>query len=158
VHASLIAFGNFFVHAQFDAPAIGRYAGLVARVSKAKPTTKSGSDRDASNAPPRENVEASGREGPAVTQTPNGVRLKIWAKPRASRSQVLGEKDGAIVVALAAPPVDGAANAELLDTLVRALRVPRQAVTLVGGATGRHKRVEVAGLTVEGVAALLNRS
>jgi uncharacterized protein len=94
----------------------------------------------------------------AVVATERGVRLKIWAKPRASRSAVLGEKDGAIVVSLAAPPVDGAANDELVATLARAFEVSRRAVTLLAGATGRHKRVEIEGVTPETVAALLNRS
>lgn len=93
----------------------------------------------------------------AVTATATGVCLTVWAKPRASRSQVLGEKDGAIVVALAAPPVDGAANAELIDTLARAFGVPRKAIRIAGGQNGRHKRVEIEGLDLAGVAAVLNR-
>jgi uncharacterized protein (TIGR00251 family) len=93
----------------------------------------------------------------AVVATPSGVRLSIFAKPRASRSRVLGEKDGAVVVALAAPPVEGAANEELVETLARTFGVPRRAVKLLAGLTGRHKRVEIEGLTPEKVAAFLNQ-
>jgi uncharacterized protein (TIGR00251 family) len=103
-------------------------------------------------------MHGSKDDDPAVLAIAGGVRLKIWAKPRASRSSVLGEKDGALVVALAAPPVDGAANEELLKLLARTFEVPRRAITLVSGQKGRHKRVEIAGLTLEGVAAAVNRS
>jgi uncharacterized protein len=94
----------------------------------------------------------------AVVATPNGVRLRVFAKPRASRSEVLGEKDGAVVVALAAPPVEGAANEELVATLARVFSVPRRSIKLLAGLTGRHKRVEIEGLTLQRVAVILNRS
>jgi uncharacterized protein (TIGR00251 family) len=71
-----------------------------------------------------------------------GVRVM----PRARRSAVDGERGGAILVRLAAPPVDGAANDALVTFLAGALGVPRRQVTIVSGGKSRHKRVEVAGL------------
>lgn len=69
--------------------------------------------------------------------------------PRASKAGIAGLRDGAILVRIAAAPVDGAANAELIETLARALDLPRRAVTLTAGATSRTKRVRVEGLSSE---------
>ena len=66
--------------------------------------------------------------------------------PRAGRSEVAGIRDGAILVRLAAAPVDGAANAELIDLFSRLLKVPKRDITIVGGEKSRSKRVRVAGL------------
>lgn len=74
------------------------------------------------------------------------VRLRVHVKPRASRSRVIGARDGALDVAVAAPPVDGKANTELLRTLSHQLGVGRQAVSIVSGMTGRNKLVSVQGV------------
>ena len=66
-------------------------------------------------------------------------------QPRASRSQVVGEIDGALKVKLAAPPVDGAANEELLRLLAKLVGVARGQVEIVTGARGRQKLVRVRG-------------
>ena len=57
-----------------------------------------------------------------------------------------------IEVALAAPPADGAANAELLEVLARALSLPKSALELTLGKSSKHKVVEVSGLGAEAVA------
>ncbi len=87
-----------------------------------------------------------------------GVRIEIAARPRARESRVVGVREGALVVQLAAPPVDGAANAELVETLARALGLARRAVVLVRGDTSRTKLVEVTGLSVADVRARLERA
>jgi uncharacterized protein (TIGR00251 family) len=86
------------------------------------------------------------------------VRIEVHAKPRAKVSRVAGVRDGALVVQLAAPPVDGAANAELVDTIAGALSVPRRDVTIVRGETARAKVVEVRGLTPAEATARLARA
>ncbi len=63
--------------------------------------------------------------------------------PRASKSEVAGEHDGALRVRVAAPPVEGAANEELVRTLARALGVAPRAVEVVGGLSSKNKRVRV---------------
>jgi uncharacterized protein (TIGR00251 family) len=83
-------------------------------------------------------------EAPA-TQTRDGVRLTVRVAPKASRSRVLGLADGALKVAVAAPPEDGKANAALIETLAEALGVPRRDVVLASGAASRRKLVDVAG-------------
>jgi uncharacterized protein (TIGR00251 family) len=75
--------------------------------------------------------------------------LAVRVIPRASKSGVAGMRGDAVLVRIAAAPVDGAANAELIETLSRALDLPRRAVTLTAGATSRSKRVRLDGLTLE---------
>ena len=67
--------------------------------------------------------------------------------PRAGRSEIAGLRDGTILVRLAAPPVEGAANVELIDLLARTLRIPKRDVTILGGERSRTKRVRVAGMS-----------
>jgi uncharacterized protein (TIGR00251 family) len=74
------------------------------------------------------------------------VQFEVYAKPRAQKSKVLGWREGRLDVSLAAPPVDGAANAELVATLAKALGVPKAQVQLVRGETGRTKLVCVHGI------------
>lgn len=75
--------------------------------------------------------------------------VPVRVKPRASRTRVLGVKQGALEVAVAAPPVDGAANQALLKELARVLGLARTHLTLAAGKTGKHKRIAVRGLTAE---------
>ena len=72
--------------------------------------------------------------------------LDIRVIPRAAKAGVAGTRDGAILIRLNAPPVDGAANAELIDLLAAALDLPRRAITIVAGTRGRTKRVRVDGI------------
>ena len=84
-----------------------------------------------------------------------GAVLEILVQPRASRTRVVGEHDGRLKVQLAAPPVDGEANAALLLFLAGALGVKRADVALLAGETGRRKRVRIAGVGAEAAAAAL---
>lgn len=82
----------------------------------------------------------------ALTERGGAVRVSVHARPRSSRSAILGVREAALDVALTAPPADGEANAELVKLLARALEVPKSAVRVIVGASGRSKIVEVAGL------------
>ena len=75
--------------------------------------------------------------------------IAVRVVPRAGRTSVAGVRDGALVVRLAAAPVDGAANEALVKLLAGALGVPKSRVALVGGERSREKRVRVAGLSAE---------
>jgi uncharacterized protein (TIGR00251 family) len=75
--------------------------------------------------------------------------------PRASKTRVVGEHGDRLKVQLAAPPVDGEANAALLGLFVELFAVRRQAVELVDGAKSKRKRVRVAGVGLERAVALL---
>ncbi len=84
--------------------------------------------------------------------------LEVLVQPRASRTRAAGEHGGRIKIQLAAPPVDGEANAALVAFLAGALGVRRSDVVIVRGEAGRRKTVRVAGATAAGaMAALLDR-
>ena len=69
--------------------------------------------------------------------------------PRASKSGIAGMRGDAVLVRLHAAPVDGAANAELIEVLADVLGVPKRAVSIVAGERSRRKRVRVEGLTLD---------
>lgn len=73
------------------------------------------------------------------------LSFAVRVVPRASQSRVVGEHDGALRVRIAAPPVDGAANEELIRTLAKAFEVPRSSVQIVSGASSRLKQISIAG-------------
>jgi uncharacterized protein (TIGR00251 family) len=86
----------------------------------------------------------------------DGVELAVLVQPRASRTRVVGEHDGLLKIQLAAPPVEGEANAELLEYLAKRLGVARRQVALVSGETSRRKRVVVQGLGAAEVEAVMS--
>ena len=72
--------------------------------------------------------------------------FRVQVVPRASRSEVVGEHNGALRVRIAAPPVDGAANEELIRVLAKKFKVPRNSVSIVGGRTARIKQIRIEGV------------
>ena len=72
--------------------------------------------------------------------------LNIRVIPRAQKSEVAGLRGDAWLVRLQAPPVEGAANDELIAVLAKVLQVPKRDVTIVSGHRSRDKRVLVANL------------
>jgi uncharacterized protein (TIGR00251 family) len=90
-----------------------------------------------------------------IVATPDGVVIDVRVVPRASRSGIAGTRNGALLVRLNAPPVDGAANAELVDVLADVLGVPRRDVTIASGAASKQKRVRVVGITADDAASRL---
>jgi len=83
------------------------------------------------------------------------VVVTVSVIPRAKKTELSGERDGALVVRVAAPPVEGAANEAVVDFFARALRVPKRAVQIVSGERGRLKRIAIAGVTEAQIQALL---
>ena len=79
------------------------------------------------------------------TETRVGIIFKVQVVPRSSRSEIVGEHNGALRVRIAAAPVDGAANEELVRLLARALHVSRSAVEISAGHSARLKTVRVVG-------------
>lgn len=90
-----------------------------------------------------------------VRDEAGAVVIEVLVQPRASRTRAVGEHDGRVKIQLAAPPVDGEANAALVEFLADALGVRRSDVTIVRGDTGRRKTVRVAGVTAAQAAAAL---
>jgi uncharacterized protein (TIGR00251 family) len=79
----------------------------------------------------------------AVRRDGERVSFTIRVTPRASANAVGGERDGALLVRVSAPPVEGKANDAVVELLAEALNVPRSAVHLERGAAARSKRVSV---------------
>ncbi len=84
---------------------------------------------------------------PMIKYTDRDGKLifKVRVVPRASRSELVGEHDGALRVRIAAPPVEGAANDELVRLLARSFGVPRSAIEITGGHAAKLKTVSIAG-------------
>lgn len=91
----------------------------------------------------------------ALTAHAEGTLADILVSPRASRSRIVGLHDERVKVQIAAPPVDGEANEEVVAFFSRALGLPRAQVVLQSGSTGKRKRLLVRGLTPLEVAARL---
>jgi uncharacterized protein (TIGR00251 family) len=79
------------------------------------------------------------------------VELRVRVIPRASKSGIAGTRDGALLVRLNSPPVEGAANAELIQVISDALGVPKRSVSIVSGQRSRLKRIVVHGVTMDDV-------
>lgn len=86
-----------------------------------------------------------------VSEKDGTVILAVHAVPRASRSEIVGEMDGALKVKIAAPPVGGAANAELVKFFAKKLAVAKADVEIVSGRASRVKLVRVTGVTARQV-------
>lgn len=69
----------------------------------------------------------------------------VHVVPRASKSEIIGEFNGALKIRLAAPPVEGAANRELIRVLAKFLNVPQNAVEIISGESSRRKVVSARG-------------
>lgn len=86
-----------------------------------------------------------------ITKTDRGVKLTLFIQPKASKNEIIGPHNGALKVKIMAPPVDGKANAELVEFLSEILGIPKRQIEILKGETGRNKSVEITGLTAEEV-------
>ena len=77
--------------------------------------------------------------------------LAVRLQPRAKRDEVVGERDGRVLIRVQAPPVDGKANAALEQLVAKAVDVPRSAVQVVRGHTSRDKLVRIEGVDAAAV-------
>ena len=93
---------------------------------------------------------------PWLTETPDGAVLNLRIVPRAAKNAIQGELGDALKIRLCAPPVDGAANAALIEFLAETFGLPRARVQLLSGQTSRNKRVLLAGVAAAAAEARLN--
>jgi uncharacterized protein (TIGR00251 family) len=91
----------------------------------------------------------------AITRHSEGSLLAVRAQPGARRNAVLGERAGALKVAVTAPPEDGRANAAITEVLRDWLGVKRSQVELASGTTNRNKTFLIRGITPEELQALV---
>lgn len=82
-----------------------------------------------------------------VNETSAGVSFSVRVEPRARRNAIVGELGDSLKVALAAPPVDGKANAACIRLFAEALNLPRASVTVASGQASRNKVIRVRGIT-----------
>jgi uncharacterized protein (TIGR00251 family) len=86
------------------------------------------------------------------------AEIRVRLQPRARRSEIVGERDGMLVVRVVEPPVDGRANDALQRLLARRLRVAPGRVTIAHGAGSRDKVIRIEGADPESVAVSLGLS
>lgn len=84
-----------------------------------------------------------------INEKDGGISFAVRVQPRASRSEVVGELDGALKLRLAAPPVDGEANEELIRFLAKLFAAPRQRVSIATGKASKNKLVRIEGVAIE---------
>ena len=87
-------------------------------------------------------------------------RVNVWVQvvPRASRNAILGEAEGVLRVAIKAPPVENAANEELVRFLGERLGIARRQITIVAGHRQRRKRIAIEGIGEEALRQALSSS
>jgi uncharacterized protein (TIGR00251 family) len=83
----------------------------------------------------------------------DGVVLTLHIQPGAKRTEIVGLHGEALKIRLAAPPVDGKANAALIAFIAQKVGAGRTAITLISGETSRAKRVRIAGIDERGARA-----
>jgi uncharacterized protein (TIGR00251 family) len=84
------------------------------------------------------------------------AHLNVRVIPRSPKSAIGGTRGDAVLVRLAAPPVDGAANDALIEFLSKTLQCPRRAISIVSGQKSRDKRVSIEGLSEADLSARLS--
>ena len=92
-----------------------------------------------------------------MRDTPAGVVIDVRVIPRAKKTCFGGLRNGQLVVRVAAPPVEGAANDELVQFLAKVFHLTRGDVKIQSGAHSRTKRVTIARVTAAMVTAAANR-
>ena len=84
-----------------------------------------------------------------VGATAGGATLRVRVSPRAPRDELAGERDGALVVRVTAPPLEGEANAAVVRLLARRLGLAPSTLSIARGSRGRDKVVLLAGIDPE---------
>ena len=79
----------------------------------------------------------------AITPCDDGLVLRLYIQPKASRDAIVGEHGDELKVAITAPPVDGQANAHLVKFLAKQFKVAKSQVIIEKGELGRHKQVKI---------------
>ncbi|MCW2481384.1 DUF167 family protein YggU [Candidatus Symbiopectobacterium sp. NZEC135] len=79
----------------------------------------------------------------AIALLPDGLVIRLYIQPKASRDQIVGLHGDELKVAITAPPVDGQANAHLVKYLAKQFRVAKGAVNIEKGELGRHKQIRI---------------
>ena len=92
---------------------------------------------------------------PCLRQVTEGIEVKVFVQPRASRNRIVGLLGDELKVALTAPPVDGAANKACCDFFAKLCGRPKSSVRIVAGEASRHKRLLLADADLHAVGCCL---
>ena len=79
------------------------------------------------------------------TEKGDDLIFNVRVVPRASKSEIVGDLDGALKIRIASPPVDGAANAELIKVLAKKFNVSKSAIEILSGQTSKTKQIKIIG-------------
>lgn len=90
-----------------------------------------------------------------LTEKAGNLVFNVRVLPKSSKSEIVGELDGALKVKLKSPPVDGAANEELIKLLAKQFAVTKSAVEIIGGQTSKTKQILIRNITGEKFNAVL---
>ncbi len=93
-----------------------------------------------------------------IETTANGVILSIYVQPKASKTEFVGMHGDALKFRVAAPPVEGEANATLCRHVAKLFSIPQRAVSVSSGQASRKKRIELIGVTEDEVRNILGLS
>jgi len=92
-----------------------------------------------------------------IKETDTAVTIRVRAQPRAPRTEIIGEHDGALKMKLAAPPLNGKANEECRRFLAKLLDVSATSVEIISGETSRDKIVRIKNISARRVLEALGR-
>jgi len=90
-----------------------------------------------------------------VREHADAVTFDILVQPRASRAKIGPVHDGRLKIAVTSPPVEGEANAAVIELLAKTLGIARGAVEVIAGASSRRKTVRVTGVAMAAIEALV---
>lgn len=80
-------------------------------------------------------------------QDNNSATITIYVQPKASRNRIVGLHGDAVKISITAPPVDGKANESVVRFFAKLLKIPKSAITIISGETGRTKRLLLSGIS-----------
>jgi uncharacterized protein len=100
-------------------------------------------------------MSTPGQLPPFLRPQADGVCLSVKVQPRAARNEIAGVLGQELKIKVTAPPVDSAANEELVAFLAETLGCPKNAVALLRGQTSRHKVILLRGIPAAKVVACL---
>jgi len=90
-----------------------------------------------------------------INETKDSVIIRVRVIPRSSQSEIVGEHDGALKIKLKAPPVDGAANRELIKLFSRHFKISKDRFEIVSGELSKTKRLRLLGINIDQARKLL---
>jgi len=90
------------------------------------------------------------------TEKDENLIFTVRVVPHVAKSEIVGEMDGALKIRIASPPVDGAANAELVKLLSKTFNVSKSAIEILSGETSKTKKVQIKNASSKKLAEILN--